>query len=347
MKWSVGRQISPHGAGLGNEIFPWAKAHIGAVANGAAEVEPAWRLGPYSFGDDLRGTYRSALRHNVTSHVIPHADFDAADYLATGCIDYAQALQAAISAGALDTSRPVVRHTSRMAGGYLGIASARDYLRSRLLGGADAQRSTDAVRSAGDHTITLGIHVRRGDFAATPRAVEPGAFNATMPLPWFINAARDLATRAELPVTVVLASDDPSLALDPLDLGTDQPVLRPGASALGDLAALAACDVVLPSISSFSMLALFLGSARYAWPREHLHREGDWLSIWGGEAQGWGQIVTAQNATHYDPDPAGPRGVPLAVGEPWPDPLVADLSEGRSASSSPARDLIYYGVVPT
>lgn len=345
MRWSVGRQINWRGAGLGNEVFPWAKAHLGAVVMGAKEVATAWRLNPYSFGKTLQGNYRDTLVHRATSHAMPYTDFDVVAYRATGEINYADAMRVALATGAISHRALVIRHTSAMAGGHLGIADARDYLRMRPLGDRDATAASEIVRRAASESITVGIHVQRGDFSGTGSSVVRDVFNQSMPLSWFTAACRDLAHRASRPLTVVVASNDPNLDLDVRQLDIKRPVLRPGTTAIGDLAALVACDVILPSVSSFSLLALFLRSSRYAWPREHLYAQDGWLSIWGGETRGWGQTITERNMGLRNNTDARPRGVPLGAGQPWPKEFIEDVAESVVTPSVRERDLIYYGAV--
>lgn len=344
MRWSVGRQVSRRGAGLGNEIFPWAKAIIGAEITGARVVEPSWRTSRYAFGDGLRGSVAETATHVRASTLSRRTEFRSSDYLSSPHIDYRQALQSAISDGVVSRGATSLVHSSGMHGGYLGIYSAREQLRARLFSDADAARAIAAVSAARKVAVTVGVHVRRGDFASTG-GLAPGAFNVATPAGWFASLVDSLGQQLSTPVQVVIASDSPSATFVGTQGSAGPPAMRPGRSPLADLGALSACDIVLPSISSFSMLSLFLGDSLYAWPTEHLHRIGDHLSIWGSESHGWGAKATAANARSEKRAAGPPRGVAMSEGDTWPAHVIEQLNSRQPPKYELTNDLIYYGVV--
>ena len=53
--WSVPKLLTPRGAGLGNEVFPWAKAYLGARAFGLKESATPWAINRGRFDREFGG----------------------------------------------------------------------------------------------------------------------------------------------------------------------------------------------------------------------------------------------------------------------------------------------------
>lgn len=345
MRWSVGKQISSRGAGLGNEVFPWAKAILGKQVFGGTVVDPAWRLSRYGYSSELGGSVIDAAFYNVAVRSPARETMTQEMYEQSGEFNYADALRAAAADGAIRTERAVLRHTSGMLGGYLGIREARNEIRERLFSVPMAAAVMRRVAEFSTEAIIIGIHIRSGDFDPTSRPLVPGVFNVRVPAMWSRTVVHNVAEMADRPIVLALATDDPMLQVDSRAWGSNGPVIRSGGGPAADLAMLAACDLIVPSISSFSLLALFLGESRYVWPREHLWSNEGWLSIWGGE-QGIGGSATRLQMRASVDSLAQPRGVPVAADGRVPETLAAELSAGTERQVFRHRsDLIYYGVV--
>jgi len=93
-----------------------------------------------------------------------------------------------------------------------------------------------------------------------------------------------------------------------------------------DLSVLASCDVIVPSISSFSLLAIFLSDALYVWPAQHLHDADGWRSIWGheprqasGPTAGSRKLAESEELNVF-------RGIPRSGSEPWPDWFIDQIN---------------------
>lgn len=340
MRWSVGELLSRRGAGLGNEVFPWAKAYLGARALGLQSVDPPWRLNSRRYDRELgTGSWDSvkycALRampaHRVGAEAL---DVDS---------DYFVAMQAL--APKLPHRKPVLLHTSGMAGGYLAIRRAAPYLRHSLLAAPDARKVLETQQADAPVSLRVGVHIRAGDFDSGD-VVRPGLFNVALPLAWFESVLTSLQSRTTLPIEVFLASDTPTAQVREAATVAGRPPTMLGSNSVGDLAALTTCDLIVSSISSFSMLAIFLSDVPYVWHEPHLSEQGGWLSIWGHEdGVGGGSGATERSRSHIAIDGSTfGRGVALGYEPQWPTSFIQFL-EMRAAQRDLRRDLLAYGVV--
>lgn len=332
---SVAGRTNARGAGLGNEVMTLAKAAIAAQVLDARLVEQPWWINPRHYGRELGYNLTPPVLSSLaglalTSVSLPTAALsDPWDY-ERSMVDLASQLP----------TRFLLRHTSGMSGGYLTVRPAREFVRRRL-------SVDDALES--DSFLRLGIHLRLGDFAE-PRAIRPGQFNVRLPVEWICNAVVQVLNSARGPVRVLLHTDadsrDPALReiLDRIPSG--HPVHVTNGSVLDDLRSLASCDVLIPSVSSYSMLALFVADCSYLWPREALTSHEGWLSIWGHDPQVASGPTAAAIAEQSEAG-AGPmpRGIPLAIDEHADLEDWLQAARARVNDRSVKSDLLYYGVV--
>src|SRR5262249_48648977 len=152
---------------------------------------------------------------------------------------------------------------------------SQSFLRGRVLGVGGAG---DLVRNAtGRAPVTVGLHVRRGDFGVQPPA--PGTFNRPVPTTWFCSVVRSL--QGQLPDAAhAVCTDAGDAELPELTALPGVHLVRGSgpAAAIQELAVLASCDLLVCSVSSFSMLAAFLSDRPYLWYRPQLTPVGDCLT---------------------------------------------------------------------
>ncbi|CAB4530058.1 unannotated protein [freshwater metagenome] len=343
MKYSVAVPIGHRGAGLGNEVRALAKARIGARVLGAQLVEQPWWLNPRHYGEDLGYNIVAPVRANLSRAWTPTVTVGRAEFSGW---DYEQTMR---ELAPKLPDRFVLRHASGMAGGLLAIASERAFIAERL--GVVQQKTLPGSRDT-----TIGVHVRCGDFASGE--VQPGKFNLRLGMDWTEAAAIAVAKGCSGPIRFLVFSDASGEDLDPLkrmvsSLSTFGTAELSGGRVLDDLRELAGCDWIIPSVSSFSMLAIYLSTARYVWPEVHLVEHGTFGSIWGYEAVVKdGPVADAISEAHGGVSPAWFRGVPFdprvsdAVSQ-WVQEVSQNLSEQASAESwTDAGDLILCGVAP-
>jgi hypothetical protein len=327
------------GAGLGNEAIAWGKSYVAAEALGLRLLAPRWLLNRYDLGRQLGIGRGEMLRAELAARLLPSAELTEELYRSTGRVDFGEAAVAARDGGRLDGSRVLV--TSGMWGGYAAIAAARRPLRERLL---DVPGARELASSAtGDAPVTVGLHVRRGDFGGPGPSA--GTFNRPVPTWWFgsvVHALQDqLADASYVVCTDAREGDLPELTELP-----DVRVVRGHgpAAPVQELAVLAACDLLVCSVSSFSMLAAFLSDRPYLWFGPQLTVVDDCVTIWGREPAQRSADSPTRRALALRSGHVRARGTPVAVS----GHVELDASDLVSPDGGwdRRRDLLYYGAVP-
>lgn len=334
---SVARLLGRRGAGLGNEVFALAKARIAADILDARVLEQPWWLNPRRYGADLGYNVWPPVYCRLRRMSLPVIRLGVEDV--DSVFDYESSMRLL---GEQLPEQWVLVHESGMTGGYLGIRSARGFLMQRL--------GVPPPPPASEGLLRVGIHYRAGDFSEEP--VRPGVFNARLSPRWVCSAMASVAGSWDGHVEFILHTDavpdDPAVRELARELPGNATVRMSRGRVLEDLRSLAACDVIVPSVSSFSMLAIFLSDALYVWPREQLVEQSGWLSIWGTDERVVGGPMAAHRAAHEARGDrnVSPRGMPLATNEAIDLTAWLALRNVERAGGHPQEsDLLYYGVV--
>lgn len=341
---AVGTTVSPRVAGIGNEVFPWAKAYLLARELGGVVVDPPWQLSPHRYGKSLRASPAMLARY-LRGQLGPHVEITREVLEATGETDYRAALRVLRRERffeARDARFAVVDNTG-MYGGYPAIVGARAWLRAKLLSAEPQVRAIQRVFDMHDQVV-VGVHIRAGDFASTSSQSLVGQFNVRLPFSWYASVISALDDALDGRGVFCVVSTDDLGELSSFFASLEGRVRFMGGTAVEDLATLQASDLLVCSISSFSLLGAFLSSAPYVWPNEQITVEQGWASIWGAEAGGAGASATSQNRARVQDlmSPVVPRGFVIGEGGSIPralTQLVLQSAEARRRST----DLIYYG----
>jgi hypothetical protein len=342
--YSIPRLISWRGAGLGNEIIPWGKALVAAHHLGLRAVHPAWALNPRGYRAEFETSRLDWLAQHAVSRVMPRVQITTDDVRASGASDYRDVLDAVLARRSL--RGPVaLEHASGMYGGYRSIQAARTLLlREFLRPRATAEALYAVGASANRGRLTVGLHVRAGDFDSS-REIRPGVFNVAVPGRWYVSVAERLAAELGEDVEVLVISDGQQAALiDELRRVLPVVDLQLGRhTAVGDLVLLAACDVLVCSISSYSLAAAFLSDRPYIWFAPHLNSIDGWLSLWGHEEDQREGPTASFSRSDAAPGLVG-RGIPLDWDDALPEHAL-DLLNAALLAKTASRDLIYFGAV--
>jgi hypothetical protein len=258
----VACRIFSGGIGLGNLLFPWARAVVAARKRGFTPIFPTWRqIRPQLYlqsGTDKRTNF---------GFFQPTPD----------CIHGFRKYALLARARRWDESRWREADPGRLPGDWIvefrdgrrrfdWLLREHDLVRQELLATTRPEhRVTDAALFRG----SISVHVRLGDFVESP----PSAFGAPktrIPLEWYKRVIEDLRANLSPAPRIFLFSDGTDAELRPL-------LALPGAeritfgSALADLHALSLANILVASGSSYSWWASYLGRAPVIWPR------GRWL----------------------------------------------------------------------
>ncbi|CAH2396603.1 conserved hypothetical protein [Mesorhizobium ventifaucium] len=242
-RWDAGVIRSP-GPGLGNLLFPIARALIGQKVHGGVFIHPTLRqlkLGTFLRRERDTRTYGNVIRSRTGAE----------------WRDWAQAQWC-----------PKVDEDAYR--GEIGVAVRYSGLKSYfhdLAGHGEIVSAwlKDTVRGVGvmDDAYDIGLHIRLGDFAQS--GSDQGGNNVRLPFDWYRAAlaeARRLAGTAN-PRTTLFTDGDVNFVKR--ELGIPDLTMDPSGNALTAMHNLSRARVVIASRSTFSMWAVYLGGMPAIW----------------------------------------------------------------------------------
>lgn len=347
-------EVKGRGAGLGNELIPWCRAFIAAKLLNVTCLPPAFGLNERKYWRHFGTNRLDWIRNRMLRAVLPTYSFGEDEYLKCGGGDAVDALTNYLKISGLRDKSTFLLTTSGMWGGYQHIWAARNFARSTLYHSEYAPRNLLRLGARiKKDKLLIGVHIRLGDFNDARESVSDysGKFNISIPGEWYRSVLLRLVSQLGRDnLQFLLVSDGPEKELYPITEGLDCIYSSDiPDSDCSDLIALADCDLIVCSISSFSAWAAFLSDSPYIWFKHQLTNQEGYLSIWGGEerqsAPGSGtyenRISFEGNRKKYKN-----RGFALGFNEDLDEQLVVALLE-RCRSRFPQGDLIRYGVLPT
>lgn len=344
------------GAGLGNEMNVWAKAIIAAHALGGRALHPAWGINKRNYRQYFGTSRFDWAAYRALAYTMPGAVFDEAAYAAQGVRSLAVAVDRFIKQAGLANRSAYVLQIKGMWGGADLLAPARLPLLAALLAARNVATNLFEIDSripAGK--LRIAVHVRRGDFDL-PVAVDEirGKFNVALPLEWYVGVVRTIVDAFGDRVHILIVSDASEAELAPLlritpncTTTSDQKMTD-----ISDMLAVSFSDFIVCSVSSFSMWAVLLSSARYAWYEPQLSNTAGLRSIWGHEPA---QQVSGSETLSAVADVAiavaqgsvlCPRGISVGNTGALPAETLAHL-ENLLRAKWRSTDLLRYGVVPS
>lgn len=356
MRICIPETFGRRGAGLGNELFPWAKAFLASQALGTACSHPAWGLNARGYYRDFNTTRCDWLYHDIVKLALPTVSFDEQAYYATGKEDYGEAVVAFADQHDLAQRRHFVFLTSGMWGGFHAIRQARVFVLAELLKARMAVKNVHAMlQQVPSSKALVAVHIRRGDFAQlAPDGVLRGRFNVALPLAWYMATCASIKHQCGDDVQFLLLTDATPEEVQPF-IATFAPLttfhLR--RTACSDLLLMAYSDSIVCSVSSYSMWGAFLSNAPYVWCAPNLQDHAGYGSLWGHQAaQQASTGVTARNLariraeTAHIAEPGANRGVPVDFSGEVPAPFCEKLL-GAKRDRAIEKDLIFFGAVKT
>jgi hypothetical protein len=266
------------GPGLGNLLFPWARAIELAETLGVSALWPTWpqiKLGPVLRCERDARFYADLFR--------PTPQY----------VDGPLKLAALLAFPRVAEDRAPIAHrglvvVEGMAGQFRSLEGPRSRVVQKLREITRLEH-LPPPRVAGRRVCA--VHVRLGDFSEPRDLAElrRGGQGYRIPMRWYVDVVAGLAA-ADPALEFLIYSDGSDRELAPL-LATPQ-VRRASAarSALADLWMIAEADVLVGSASTFSLWAAYLGGMPSVWFKgelsSQLHRElpGKQLDLDLGEA---------------------------------------------------------------
>lgn len=339
---SVSRVLGRRGAGLGNEILPWAKAALASQELGLRLARPAWAWHPEKYPEAWGWSRVSLAAEYAAGKMLPSLVITEDMYRATGLVDYGAAVRAIAQESAYFQAGGPLRIVSEgMWGGYQAIELAKPFLWRQLLTATGVPTTLSEYRRRVGARVAAVIHIRGGDFTA--QSPQPGQFNKRLPIEWYLNVGKEIRRGLGSDVYISVVTDSPRAA-EVVELskviGAEIEVapFRESA-AIADLAILASADLAVCSVSSFSMAGAFLSDdAPYIWYGPQLSKNENGWGIWGHEPHQRRQELADGDVIQE----MLPRGVPMGVNDPLPEAVTKYLLS-RASVRCRRLDLLYYG----
>jgi hypothetical protein len=242
-------------AGLGNMLFPWARAEIFARQCGARVLQPAWntlRIGPYLRREPDK-------RHYIGFFDAPHHVRGMARLRAMlRGVQVPEERACSDALGPVRGGRPQLAVFEGLRGYFDPLLAEHDFIRRQLwLMTRPSMRPENTVC----HDPFVAMHVRRGDLTRqglTPEEVVDQP--PYTPLSWFVAMAAAVRRRPAFEsLPIVVFTDGSKEEVAPL-LDIPNVRLHGRGAAITDLWILAGASVLFASgYSTFSMWASFLG----------------------------------------------------------------------------------------
>ena len=351
LRYSLPR-VRGRGAGLGNELIPWARSYIAAQIIGAVSLPPAFGLNSRKYWMHFGTPRYDWILHQALQRILPLIEFKESDYIQAGGGDFVQAFTRFAESKGLHKKSAFVITTEGMWGGYNHLSAAKDFMVSTLYQSRFAPGNLIKIsKKLNPKKILVALHVRLGDFSTTLSEVEDyrGKFNCSLPFNWYINIAKSIYSKLGDDVQFLVVSDGSREQLKPLlDNFPAITTIDIPDSDCSDILALSKADLLVCSISSYSSLAAFISEGPYIWfePNLQRHQEG-FYSIWGHMSNQNDQARLINRAIKFQQigNKTVHRGRPVGIDGNVPDELIDQLII-RKIDKNYYGDLVLHGVVP-
>lgn len=245
-------------AGLGNQLFSWARCELYCRNNSIPMIAPQWlqpKIGPFLRKERYKRIY--------------YGMFNQDGYI-TGLRRIYLLYRTAIlaegqdSGGATDQGRSIIIKFSGLGNYYQDIINEHVYIKRRL---ECITRPAHKEIPAELNSPHIAVHVRRGDITRLPygQPPPPQARNGGLDDRWYIKAIQDIRDAAGWSIPVVYYSDGWPEELKTL-LSLPDTTLAHKASAIADIWRMSRASLIVGTPgSTFSGWAAYLGATPSIW----------------------------------------------------------------------------------
>tara|TARA_B100001758_G_C18416572_1_gene620395 strand:+ start:401 stop:1249 length:849 start_codon:yes stop_codon:yes gene_type:complete len=226
------------GAGLGNILFPWARAILYAKRNNVQRIQTTWRT--LKVGTFFRGERDKRMYFDLFSGKDGISGFQ--KFL---LLNFSNKVK--VFSGMDDLFEPFKKEHAFITSELFKIINP-----------------SHIKKISNFNNNSIGIHVRMGDFE-TPnneKFLRNGHWNYRLPIKWYVAIIEKIRLISNVPIFIFSDATDKELA----DILTISNCSRAYfGSAISDIIALSRCKVLVSSASTFSMWASFLGQTPTIW----------------------------------------------------------------------------------
>ena len=186
------------GAGLGNEILPWAKGWIASQVLDAHLIGPSWGINPRRYYRNFHGSRLDFLLEDALQRLPCHV-FTEEEYRSSGEVEFGVAIKQWARRNGLTARQSFIVCVGGMWGGYPSIRNARSFLLSKLLNSRDALRNVYEVTSKlARNKLFAAVHIRsaaKGFVTPLPGECVRGKFNIIIPGEWYLSVCEAIERR--------------------------------------------------------------------------------------------------------------------------------------------------------
>lgn len=252
---SLGFRIG--GPGLGNLLFPWARAVVFSKKYNLPRISSTWRtvkLGPLLRGEFDKRVYSDLFQEKTISGIRKFFLLNFGEK-----IPETLANQTTVS----NNHRPKIIIFKGMDGLFQPILNDHETVKTELYDMVFEHHKNAAMHFPADG---ISIHIRMGDFSIPPneKFLREGHWNYRLPIKWYIAVIEKIRAEigSNLPVYVFSDGTDEELS-EIFKLPHVQRAFF--GSAIGDMLALSKSRILVASASTFSMWASYLGRMPVIW----------------------------------------------------------------------------------
>lgn len=249
--------------GLGNLLFPWARALVYARTNSLPMIWPTWNQ--FGIGPMVR---RQADFRTYSGIFVPTKEYlvgiSKIKVFVAQSNNIVTADNANLSTHSMN-EMPGIIVFSGLGDMFLSIESHHDMIRSELL---SICRKSILESLPKDLENSIAVHVRLGDFSSFDNnRIKDGLGNTSLPIDWYVEKICQIRAVANYRAKkVYVFSDGDDKQLSKL-LELDNVERYSGNSAMADILAISMSAVLVASSSTFSMWGSFLGRMPVIWYR--------------------------------------------------------------------------------
>lgn len=328
--------------GLGNALVPWTKAFIASQVLDLNLIDPIWFLNPrgYKRFFNTAPNWMVKSQHTLYPRLLPSFTFTEADYKRIGERDFEKALKIFAKENDLFNRQHYAVIIEGMWGWIFEMRRAYDWVRGQLYNtNYTLENLYDLEKRLGDDKLTVAVHIRLDDFKPAGSDVDyKRIHNTSLPLEWYMDVCDQLETSiGRQYINFLLFSDGKAEQLKPfVDRFSPITTNHQTNNDISDLIAMSRADLLVASLSSYSVWALALSQAPYIWYRPNAWMLDDTFLTTTDDP-----VMPAYDRLSV----SLPRGTLFDIGEQLPQPLTEYLKLRLQLKFTPT-DIIQNGVYP-
>ncbi len=246
------------GPGLGNLLFPWARAVAFAKKHDLPRINSTWKT--IKLGPILRGEFDKRFYGDLFEE---HEIGGLKKFL---LLQFGKRYDERHAEDALHlkrSTRPSVIVFHGLGDSFRSILRDHDLIAEELwkITLPTHRKVIEAYENEG-----IAVHIRMGDFAIAENEeiLRQGKWNYRLPIKWYANVIENIRTYAGVKIPVHIFSDGTDEELAKI-LNLENVHRKFLGSAVADMLALAKSPMLIASASTFSMWASYLGRMPVIW----------------------------------------------------------------------------------